>query len=119
MKFHSAIVVLAASLISGQAFAQSDVPAARTTYAKTPSGAGDPDAVACRAPQKLENSRLLGPQVCKPNAEWAQYAKDGMDVSADGRHDVPIKKTGSCQAVGTGGGTATGGGSMSTSMKCD
>jgi hypothetical protein len=89
------------------------------TFSKNPTGEGDPDAVTCRPPIQLENSRLLGPVVCKPNAEWAQYAKDGMTVSADGRSDVPIKRTGSCQAMGGGGGGATGGGTLSTSMKCD
>ena len=88
-------------------------------FSKNPTGEGDPEAITCRSPIQLENSRLLGPVVCKPNAEWAQYAKDGMTVSADGRSDVPVKKTGSCQAVGGGGGGATGGGTMSTSMRCE
>jgi|GEM_PF-1333446 len=123
MKIRSAITVLALSwgFVQGQALAQTEVPPTKITFSKTPTGEGDPNAIACRAPQKLENSRLLGPEVCKPNAEWAQYAKDGMDVSADGRHDVPIKKTGSCQAMGGGGGGggATNGASISTTMKCD
>ena len=89
------------------------------TYSRNPTGEGDPDAITCRPPMQLEGKRLLGPEVCKPNAEWAQYVKDGMTVSADGRSDVPRKRSGSCQVVGTGGGGATSGGSMGTAMKCD
>ncbi len=58
----------------------------------SPDGAGDPNAVTCRPPQTLPGSRLLGPQVCKTNAVWAQYRKDGMDVAADGIHDVRAEK---------------------------
>jgi hypothetical protein len=30
--------------------------------------------------------------VCKTNAVWAQYRKDGMEVAADGIYDVPSEK---------------------------
>lgn len=60
--------------------------------AQTPDGSGDPLAVRCRPPQTLPGSRLLGPKVCKTNAEWARYKADGMDVAADGIHDVPSEK---------------------------
>ncbi len=59
---------------------------------QTPDGSGDPLAISCRAPQHLPSSRLMGPKVCKTNADWAQYRKDGMDVAADGTHDVPSEK---------------------------
>jgi len=94
------------------------VPAAAQTAAQTtteksppvvdyPTGEGDPEAVTCRKPQPQPNSRLPGPKVCKTNAVWAQYRKDGMDVSADGRLDVPSEKSrslnaSSCQMVGGG-----------------
>ena len=79
------------------------------TYMATPDGKGDPGATTCRPPQKLPNSRLLGPEVCKTNAMWARYAKDGMDVAADGIHDVPAEKFRSlnpraCHPVTMGGG---------------
>jgi hypothetical protein len=60
--------------------------------AQTPDGTGDPNAVTCRPPQRLSESRFLGPEVCKTNAVWAQYRKDGMDVAADGVHDVHSEK---------------------------
>ena len=37
-------------------------------------------------------ARLQGPAVSKTNREWARYRKDGMEVAADGRHDVPSEK---------------------------
>jgi hypothetical protein len=58
----------------------------------TPDGNGDPLAIACRKPQVLPGSRLLGPEVCKLNAVWARYKRDGMDVAADGIHDVPSER---------------------------
>jgi len=30
--------------------------------------------------------------VCKLNAVWARYKRDGMDVAADGIHDVPSER---------------------------
>ena len=71
------------------------------SYAKFPTGEGDPDAITCRPPQPMANSRLNGPEVCKTNAAWAQYRRDGMDVAADGVHAVPLRgKSGiTCNAV--------------------
>lgn len=106
--------LLALMVAAGAAPAQPE-----KTYAKNPTGEGDPEGITCRSPMQLENSRLLGPAVCKTNAEWAQYLKDGMTVSADGRRDVPIKNTTNCRSVGGGGGGATGGAAMSTQMKCE
>jgi hypothetical protein len=94
MKLAIAAFVLA---LSGQALAQTDAPAAAIAPpAKSsnhaPSGEGDPNVITCRRPQPLPDSRLLGPEVCKTNAVWAQYRKDGMEVAADGIHDVPSEK---------------------------
>ncbi len=57
-----------------------------------PSGDGDPNEIVCRAPQVVPGSRLPGPQVCKTNAAWAQYTRDGMELSADGSHVQPSEK---------------------------
>ena len=57
-----------------------------------PDGKGDPATVICRKPQQIPGSRLMGPPVCKANAEWAQIRKDGNDVSPDGRDIVPSEK---------------------------
>jgi hypothetical protein len=61
-------------------------------YSNLPSGEGDPLAITCRPPQRLPDSRLNGPEVCKTNAVWARYRKDGMEVAADGKRDVPSEK---------------------------
>jgi hypothetical protein len=96
MKFAIAIFALA---FSTPAFAQS-APAAQEveaapqikSYSSDPSGEGDPNVITCRAPQTLPDSRLKGPEVCKTNAVWAQYRKDGMTVAADGIHDLRSEK---------------------------
>jgi hypothetical protein len=83
------------------------------SYSSFPTGEGDPEAITCRPPQPMPNSRLNGPEVCKKNAVWAQYRRDGMDVAADGIHDVPIRGKGGldCRSVsmGAGGSTASAG----------
>jgi hypothetical protein len=58
----------------------------------TPKGEGDPDIIACRAPQQLPYSRLQGPEICKRNRDWAVLYKTGMDISSDGASVVPSEK---------------------------
>jgi hypothetical protein len=53
--------------------------------ADTPNGAGDPDAIVCRARQQLTDSRLWGPEICKRNREWADLYKRGVQMSSDGQ----------------------------------
>ena len=100
-------------LLTGAAWAQN----AEKTYAAFPTGEGDPDAITCRPPLPLPDSRLHGPEVCKKNAVWAQYRRDGMDVAPDGIHDVPLggKNGTNCSVTATPGG-ATWTGRMN--MKC-
>lgn len=86
-----------------------DGVAQSSAHAHDPTGQGDPYIVTCRPPQYLPGSRLKGPEVCKTNAVWAQYRKDGMDVAADGIHDVPSEKLRTinppaCHAATMGGG---------------
>lgn len=50
-----------------------------------PRGEGEPDQVTCRVPQSLPGSRLRGPEVCKTNRVWAQFAANKQVVSPDGR----------------------------------
>ena len=52
--------------------------------ADMPTGAGDPDAISCRTPQLLGGSRLMGPEICKRNREWAKLYKQGLTISPDG-----------------------------------
>jgi hypothetical protein len=92
--------------------------------AQTPDGSGDPNAISCRPPQALPGSRLRGPEVCKTNAVWARYRKDGMDVAADGIHDVPSEKWRSinpqaCHPVTMGGSGTTNATQTNFSMLCE
>ena len=82
-------------LLSAPAFAEpaaAPADSAAKTYARDPTGEGDPNAITCRPPQTLPGSRLLGPEACRTNALWAQYRKDGMDLAADGVHFQPSEK---------------------------
>jgi len=99
-------------------------PLAGTSYSDSPSGEGDPAAITCRPPQRRPESRLPGPEVCKTNAVWARYRRDGMDVAADGIHDVPSEKKRStsiqaCRPVNMGGGSTSGAMATNFSMVCD
>ena len=66
-------------------------PAAKV-YSKSPKGEGGANAITCRPPPTLPASRLLGPEVCRTNAQSGQYEKDGMVHSADGVHFQPSEK---------------------------
>jgi len=50
-----------------------------------PKGEGDPDAIACRKAQPLPGQRLMGPEICKRNREWARMFKRGENFSPDGK----------------------------------
>jgi hypothetical protein len=84
-----------------------------TSYSNFPNGRGDALAITCRPPQVMPNSRLPGPEVCKTNAEWARYRKDGMEVAADGVHDVPSEKWRSINPQACRPGTMGSGGTIS------
>ena len=79
------------------------------SYSNFPTGEGDPEAITCRPPQPLPESRFNGPEVCKKNSVWAQYRHDDMDVAPDGIHDVPLsRKSGlNCRPVPLGAGGST------------
>jgi len=51
----------------------------------TPNGGGDPEAIVCRAPQRLADSDQLGPTVCISNHEWRQMAMNGKSLAPDGK----------------------------------
>jgi hypothetical protein len=115
--FASALVLPAAAQTAGQTPGQGAAVAVAPSkvISDTPDGGGDPMAITCRKPQPLPGQRLLGPEVCKLNAVWARYKRDGMDVAADGIHDVPSERwrTVSPQACRP---ASMGGGGTSTQM---
>jgi hypothetical protein len=115
---------LAFAQSQAQAQVEAPAPPPAKTYMATPDGKGDPNAITCRPPQKLVNSRMMGPEVCKTNGVWAQYAKDGMEVAADGIHDVPSEKFRTlnprvCHPATMGGGGTGGAFSTNFSQVCD
>jgi len=91
MRILALMTVLA---LSGTIALAQDRPqaAAAKTYSSNPDGKGDPTAITCRHPQALPGKRLLGPEVCRNNADWAQFAKDGVIVSPDGTTLLPSEK---------------------------
>ena len=89
MKTRNVIALVSMSCVFAQALFAAE-PA--KTYAREPDGKGDPAAITCRHPQALPGKRLLGQEVCRPNADWAQFAKDGMTVSPDGVTLLPSEK---------------------------
>lgn len=120
MKPRHAITVLILACAFAQAHAQT--PAGTKSYAREPDGKGDPAAITCRYPQALQGSRLMGPEVCRPNADWAQFAKQGMVVSPDGKSVVPSEKARSLNPSACGPaqmpGGATQGNIANTGMRC-
>ncbi|HTC84489.1 MAG TPA: hypothetical protein VK683_09035 [Rhizomicrobium sp.] len=108
--FAVTLCVPAVAQTPGQGAAVAIAPSRAT--ADTPDGSGDPMAITCRKPQPLPGQRLYGPEVCKLNAVWARYKRDGMDVAADGIHDVPSERWRTvspqpCHPATMGGGSTT------------
>lgn len=97
--------------------AQAQAPSGDKVVSTFPTGEGDPDKFTCRPPQRLPDSRLLGPEVCKRNGEWARYRRDGMDVAADGVHDVKLKAGAENTCRGTSSAGASTGAALG--MRCD
>jgi len=86
--------------------------AADKVMSPRPDGTGDPDAITCRPAQPLPSSRLMGPEVCKSNSQWALLRKDSEDISADGTKVIPDPKNTSTAPLHcsvTGGGASSGG----------
>lgn len=58
--------------------------------------------IVCRPPQRMTETRNLGPKVCRPKAVWDDLHAKGMDISADGRGYVQSEKYRSIQMCGKG-----------------
>jgi hypothetical protein len=54
------------------------------TAAPAAGGTGSQDGIYCRPPQPRNDSRLPGPQICKPISEWNRLRAAGYDVDANG-----------------------------------
>jgi hypothetical protein len=93
-------------------FASAAALAEDRAVSRHPDGTGDPDATTCRPPQPLPSSRMLGPQVCKTNSQWALLRKNGQDISADGSEIISDKSGRAPMTCTAAGGGATSGGGM-------
>ena len=71
------------ALLATPAFAVPDDPS-YPVMPDTPSGVGDPNAVTCRAPQRLPAGDM-GPKICMKNDIWVRLSLTGKDLSADGK----------------------------------
>src|SRR4051794_22176861 len=96
------VLTLAFLLLAATAEAPVQSQPSAKVYSAFPTGQGEPDQFTCRPPQRIPDARLMGPEICKRNAEWARYRRDGMDVAPDGIHDVKLKggdTKNSCQST--------------------
>jgi hypothetical protein len=62
----------------------------------------DADAITCRPPQALPGQRLFGPKVCKPQRQWDDLHRQGLDIGPDGESVVESEKyrTFHCSSAG-------------------
>ena len=58
--------------------------------------------IVCRPPQRMTETRNLGPRVCRPKAVWDDLHAKGLDISADGRGYVQSEKYRTIQTCGRG-----------------
>ena len=47
--------------------------------------ASDTDTLVCRPPQQLPGTRMAGPRVCLPKAEWDRIRQQGLQLMPDGK----------------------------------
>lgn len=52
----------------------------------------DADAIVCRRPEELPGKRLYGPEVCKPQRQWDDLHRQGLDFGPDGQTVVESEK---------------------------
>ena len=95
MRKAQAILLLIFLPLPALAQAQSTVSPALPSL--TPGGAGekntsDADAVYCRSPQQLQGQRIYGPKVCKPQRQWDDLHRQGLDIGPDGESVVASEK---------------------------
>lgn len=63
---------------------------------------GTTDAPVCRPPQRLPDSRLMGPRVCLPKLTWDRYKAQNLILMPDGRTlAARFEQTPRCRVMGT------------------
>jgi hypothetical protein len=90
------------------------IPIPQLESAEPQAAASGADATVCRPPQQLPESRLTGPQVCLPKAEWDRFKQQGLQLMPDGKtlaanyEKARSLNPRNCPAVPTGASTALG-----------
>jgi beta-lactamase regulating signal transducer with metallopeptidase domain len=78
-----------------------------------PAEAAKPETQVCRPPQRLRDSRLMGPQVCLPQRIWDQFRAKGVVLQPDGKtfamgyEETRLLRPMTCQSMGTNASAAT------------
>lgn len=87
-------VVFFVALLSPPAWAQVTTVISPTlpSLGANDKDAKDPDAIYCRPPQAQTDSRLYGPETCRPNRTWDELHAQGLDISPDGKSVVASEK---------------------------
>jgi len=80
---------------------------------KSPIAASAADAIVCRPPQQLPDSRLRGPEVCLPMMKWDRLRAHGQHLMPDGKtvaagyDETRLLRPMTCRSVGTNTSAAT------------
>jgi hypothetical protein len=95
--------IFAAVLIGTALPAAAQAQSSTELHVKLPS-LGDQDAgeIYCRPPMELPGRRLLGPKTCRPQQEWDELHKKGLDLAPDGKTVVGSEKYRSVQCGSVG-----------------
>jgi hypothetical protein len=92
----AAALVLALTTLPSLALAQVQTTVAPAAPSLAPAETGDKatgdDAIICRPPQQLPGKRMYGPKVCKPQRQWDDLHRQGLDFGPDGQSVVESEK---------------------------
>ena len=95
--------ILATLLIGAFLPATAQAQSSTELHVKLPSlGDQADEAIYCRPPMELQGRRLLGPKTCKPQREWDELHKKGLDYGPDGKTIVASEKYRSVQCGSAG-----------------
>jgi len=95
--------IFAAVLIAVTLPASAQAQSSTELHVKLPSlGDQADDAIYCRPPTELQGRRLLGPKTCRPQREWDELHKKGLDLAPDGKTVVGSEKYRSIQCGSAG-----------------
>jgi hypothetical protein len=83
-----ATLAQAALLLPAWAQLQTTIVPSLPALPDDPQVSRDTSPMVCRPPQRLSDTRLLGPAVCKTQRQWDDLHARGLDLSIDGRSTI-------------------------------